>query len=166
MGAHSTAALLASPNAPNPTGSESHVESLPSSPTPHALERWARAVHAVIEAPADTRTLRCWARLIGASETTLKSWCRRARCSPKDSLDFARVLRALAAAERGGSDQPIDFLDVADERTLHRLLVSSGLIAAHDADRGGSLRTRVLTNHTFDIDTFAVETLARLYPHG
>ena len=38
--------------------------------------RWARAVVKILDATEDPKTLRRWARLVGASESSLRAWCR------------------------------------------------------------------------------------------
>jgi lantibiotic biosynthesis protein len=86
----------------------------------HALARWARAVVSVIESPADPKTIDLWGRSIGVSRGALINWCRTAQLSPKRSLDFARVLRAVVRQDRGVT--PENLLDVVDLRTLDRLL--------------------------------------------
>src|SRR5207248_5351434 len=64
-------------------------------PRAHAAARWAHAVVATVESPEDLRTLKAWGRHIGASPGTLKNWCRIAGLSPRRSLLFARLLRAV-----------------------------------------------------------------------
>jgi hypothetical protein len=97
----------------------------PRTPGP-AQERWARAVVAALDSPQDPRTVALWARLAGASESTLRACCQRARSRAKASLDLARVLRALRKASVQPME-PLDALDVSDPRTLDCLLRKAGL---------------------------------------
>jgi len=90
------------------------------------LTRWATAVTAVLDAPHDPKTLLDWGRIRGVAPETLRTWCRTIQISPKRSLDLARVLRAVFLSEHHGW-APQRFLDVADHRTLERLLIVSGL---------------------------------------
>ena len=93
---------------------------------PHAADRWAHAVTAILDCPFDPKTVAMWARTIGVSEGALRDWCRLARCRPKSSLDFARLLRAILQSQQYGWD-PFNLLDVANERTMKNLLRRGGL---------------------------------------
>lgn len=89
--------------------------------TAHPIERWARTIMMVLESPDDIRTVDAWSRIAGLSASQLRERCRLAGLSAKESLDFARVLRALLHQEQSG--WPLSYnLDVADSRTLNRLL--------------------------------------------
>jgi CheY-like chemotaxis protein len=92
----------------------------------HAAVRWARAVVGVLGTRTDPRTLREWGRVVGAAAGTLRGWCRTAGTPAKQSLDFARLLRAVSQAESRGW-QPEQLLNVVDGRTLTRLLRLGGL---------------------------------------
>lgn len=88
----------------------------------HASTRWARAVVGGIDAASDPRTLSEWGRSIGASYGALRNWCSTARISPRRSLAFLRVLRALV---RRGDNQCVpaeELLDIVDRRTMRKLL--------------------------------------------
>jgi CheY-like chemotaxis protein len=100
-------------------------------PRAHAAARWADAVARIVDAPADPRTMEAWGRHIGASPGALKNWCRIASLSPRRSLTFARLLRAVV---RQGIDgyRPSDVLDIVDHRTLSRLLQLGGAGKNHD----------------------------------
>ena len=93
---------------------------------PHAADRWAQAVTAILDCPFDPKTVAMWAKTIGVSEGALRDWCRLARCRPKNSLDFARLLRAILQSKEYGWD-PFNLLDVANERTMKNLLRRGGL---------------------------------------
>jgi hypothetical protein len=94
----------------------------------HAAARWARAVVQALDAPRDPKTIAAWGRVAGAAPGTLKNWCRTAGFSPRLSLAFARVLRAILWRQKCGR-RPEDLLDVVDRRTLAGLLK---LGVAHD----------------------------------
>jgi CheY-like chemotaxis protein len=89
-------------------------------PASHAAARWAEAVIRVIDAPRDPRTLAIWARIIGASTASLRSWCRLAGLSPKRSLNAARMLRAINYS--ASLKRLEDVFNVTDRRTLRSLL--------------------------------------------
>jgi FixJ family two-component response regulator len=91
----------------------------------HAAARWAHAVARMVDAPTDPRTLEAWGHYIGAAPGTVKNWCRIAGLSPRRSLTFARLLRAVVRHRIDGY-RPADFLDIVDLRTLARLLQLGG----------------------------------------
>ncbi len=93
---------------------------------PHAADRWAQAVTGILDCPFDPKTVAMWAKTIGVSGGALRDWCRVARCRPKSSLDFARLLRAVVQSQEYGWD-PFNLLDVANERTMKNLLRRGGL---------------------------------------
>ena len=87
----------------------------------HAAKRWATAVMAIISSPSDFRNLTEWGHAIGAARGTLRGWCRSAHVGGRESLDFARMLRAVVLAQNCSWDLQ-NLLDVVDDRTLSRLL--------------------------------------------
>lgn len=91
-----------------------------------ACRRWLDAIHAVVMAPHDPRTLSEWGALIGVSPSAIRAWCQRLRIGSKPSLDLARVLRSIRLSRRCGCP-PSCFLDVAQQRTLYRLLRRAGI---------------------------------------
>lgn len=102
----------------------------PGLPCPRALhtavERWAACVTAVAMAPLDLATLDPWGAHIHLSRATLCNRCRIVGASPKDSLSFGRLSRAL----RHGDPLrwcPEDLLDVMDLRTIRKLVDRAGL---------------------------------------
>ena len=99
------------------TGSGDPADGLAS----HAAARWARAVVQAIDAPRDPKTIAAWGRVAAAAPGTLKNWCRTAGFSPRLSLAFARVLRAILWRQKCGR-RPEDLLDCVDRRTLAGLL--------------------------------------------
>jgi ActR/RegA family two-component response regulator len=90
-------------------------------PEAHAYARWAVAVVRAIESPTDPKTLVDWGRAVGASAGALRNWCRTAGLSPKRSLAFARLLRAVSRAEAHGG-RAEDLLNIVDRRTLTKML--------------------------------------------
>jgi DNA-binding response OmpR family regulator len=105
-----------------------HTAARTSEPAPHdhAARRWAEAVAGVLSARQDPRTVGQWARAVGASSSTLRTWCLMAELSPKRSLTLARMLRAVHQS-RDTTWQPAKRLDVTDPRTLRRMLDGAGL---------------------------------------
>jgi hypothetical protein len=125
---------------------------------PHAADRWAQAVTAILDCPFDPKTIAKWARAIGVSEGALRDWCRVARCSPKNSLDCARLLRAIIQAQKRGWD-PFNLLDVANERTMKNLLRRGGLPAVLSADALPLTTDWFLVTQRFVTDSVALQTL-------
>lgn len=95
-------------------------------PTHHASERLARAITAGLRSSQDLRSVRAWARTIGASTPTLRCWCRTAHERPKRVLDCMRLLRAVMAMEDGPADL-FEILDIIEPRTLMRMLQRGGV---------------------------------------
>lgn len=94
-----------------------------------AADRWALSVLSVTTARSDPRTLAKWARLTNRGIGTIRMHCYAAGVSPRASLNFARLLRAVRLSERSRWE-PERWLDVADLRTLRRLLRVGGLSVA------------------------------------
>jgi CheY-like chemotaxis protein len=92
----------------------------------HAAARWARVVVPVLDASEDPRTIKAWSRLLYVSPGALRNWCRTAGITPRRSLVFARLLRAVFLSD-GGRHKPENLLDVVDRRTLVSLLTFAGL---------------------------------------
>jgi ActR/RegA family two-component response regulator len=86
----------------------------------YASARWAAIVVALVESPRDPNTVRAWGRSVGASASAIKSSCRMAGLPVRQSLHFARLLRAIL--RRGEGERPSDLLDIVDLRTLRKLL--------------------------------------------
>ena len=91
-----------------------------------AARRWAEIVIAMARFNDDVRTTYGWGRKIGKSRGALKRWCADANVSAKESLDFARLLRAVIRHE-GRVWDLYNVLDIVDPRTLNRLLGRAGL---------------------------------------
>lgn len=94
----------------------------------HSAERWARAVVLFLPSERDATNLSDWGHVIGASRGALRAWCRAAHVSARDSLRFARLLRAVVQSQQRVCDL-WNLLDVVDERTLTRLLINAGVAA-------------------------------------
>jgi hypothetical protein len=92
----------------------------------HAAERWAHCVVTAVSCEHDPRTLLLWARCSGASVGALKTWCRAANESPRHSLDFCRMLRAVYLPSDDTWDL-FNLLDIVDARTLRRFTARCGL---------------------------------------
>lgn len=97
----------------------------------HAAARWARVLLPVLDSPKDPRTISGWSRLAFVSPGALRNWCRMAGISPRRSLVFARLLRAVFLGH-GGRHKPENLLDVVDRRTLVGLLRLAGLNPQHE----------------------------------
>ena len=91
----------------------------------HAVGRWAQLILRSLLLHADPRTLAEWGKSLGASTGALRNWCRTARLPARRSLLFARLLRAVALHQSTGVE-PEDLLDVADRRTLQKLMAIGG----------------------------------------
>jgi len=97
----------------------------------HAAARWARAVAPTVDSPRDPRTILDWSRIVFSSPSALRNWCCMAGLSPRRSLVFARLLRAVSLGRRG-RHKPENLLDVVDRRTLVGLLKLAGLNPRQD----------------------------------
>lgn len=96
-----------------------------------SAQRWAQYVLRGTEAAEDPRTLADWARAAGVSRSALIEVCSFLEITPKQARDFMRVLRIV----RRDADpwEPEASLNVADRRTLRKLLARAGL---SDTPRG------------------------------
>lgn len=95
----------------------------------HNADRWARAVVSALGTPEDPKTFERWARVAGASSSSLAAWCRAARVPPRNALYLARLLRACELLD-GDLARLAEVLDVAETRTAHRMLMRAGLDTA------------------------------------
>jgi hypothetical protein len=106
----------------------------------------------VLDCPFDPKTVALWAQAIGVSEGALRDRCRAARCRPKRSLDFARLLRAVVQSQQHGWD-PFNLLDIVNERTMKNLMSRGGvtdLLSPNTSltPRGFLLKQHFVTNAT------------------
>jgi hypothetical protein len=85
--------------------------------------RWADLIVRVIDSPSDPRTFQEWGRLVGVSESAVRSRCRSAGVQGKPSLTLARMLRAISRKAFGAPDT---LLNVSDGRTLRKMLRLGG----------------------------------------
>ena len=91
----------------------------------HAMARWADVVVRAIHSPKDMPTLQEWGRAVAVSKGGLRNWCYTARLSPRHSLQFMRILRAVIR-QQSSSLAAEDLLDIVDRRTLTKLLKLAG----------------------------------------
>lgn len=91
----------------------------------HAATRWATIVAPIVTSADDVRTTDAWTRRVGVSLGTLKSWCRAAHLTPRRSLIFARLLRAVLLRQTHGLRLE-ETLNVVDRRTFAKLLAFCG----------------------------------------
>jgi len=93
---------------------------------PHAAVRVATAIVAVLDDQEDPKTINQWSRSVGVSPSQLRAHCRSAGLTAKATLDFARLLRAVAQA-RSAAWRIQYALDTVDVRTVGRLLGRAGI---------------------------------------
>jgi CheY-like chemotaxis protein len=128
---------------------------------PPALTHWAETVAKGIECPEDLKSVAHWARCIGKSDTSLRELCALAGISAERSRTLVRVLRAVHLARRSGRMEPWEWLDVADHRTLDRLLAAAGVPAAGPASIDDVLRRQRLVTKQV-----AIAVLSRVLRHA
>jgi hypothetical protein len=78
-----------------------------------------------VDAPEDPRTLTHWARIDKSSVSAIRSYCQIADVPVRESLVFARLVRAVVRQQKRGI-RAQDSLDVIDRRTLHALVEQAG----------------------------------------
>jgi DNA-binding response OmpR family regulator len=88
-------------------------------------QRWAHFVLRTIDAENDPKTVTAWAKIVGVSRSVLSECCRLVHVSAHEARDFSRLLRAVCRS--GEQWQPEAILDLADGRTLKKLLARAGL---------------------------------------
>ncbi len=88
-------------------------------------ERWAALVWNTVNADHDPKTMHTWAKSVGVSRSALCEYCRLVHVSPRDARDFARVMRAVHLSRERWRPEMV--LDLADARTLKKLLSRAGL---------------------------------------
>jgi CheY-like chemotaxis protein len=96
-------------------------------PPRSVAERWALFMVRTIHAEHDPKTIESWAKSVGVSRSALCECCRLVRVSPRRARDCARIIRAVH--QSGPRWQPEAMLDLADARTLKKLLANAGLPA-------------------------------------
>lgn len=100
-----------------------------------------------------------WGKALGVSEGALRDWCRVAKCRPKRSLDFARLLRAIVQSQDRGW-APFDLLDVVNERTMKNLFQRGGLPDLLSASAAPTLEGFLLSQR-FVTNRRALDILAK-----
>jgi DNA-binding response OmpR family regulator len=94
--------------------------------TPRSIaERWAMLMLHTVRLDADPKTMSSWAKELGVSRSVLCECCRLVRVSPHRARDFARLLRVVCRS--GPKWEPEMLLDVADARTLRKLMAQAHL---------------------------------------
>jgi CheY-like chemotaxis protein len=93
--------------------------------TGSVAERWAYYVLRTIDDKNDPKTVGSWAKAIGVSRGVLSECCRLVHVAAHDARDFARLLRAVCRSDERWLPEAI--LDLADARTLRKLLTRAGL---------------------------------------
>jgi CheY-like chemotaxis protein len=95
-------------------------------PPGYAAARWANVVVAATTLKADMPTLENWGSAIRHASATLRMRCVAAGVHADVSLDFARMLR-IVKLYAGARCDWYNVMDIADERTLKKLLHRAGL---------------------------------------
>jgi len=129
-------------------------------PHVHAAARWAEAMVALIDSPIDVRTIEYWGRAIAVSPGALRNWCAVARLSPRRSLVLARLLRATLLSA-GRPWEPRHVLDVAEPRTLRRMLRLGGLESTMAPTVGQLLSAQTLISDSFALDALRTSLRGR-----
>jgi hypothetical protein len=93
--------------------------------TPHAAARWASAVGRLVNAQRDPVTVAQWGEHASLSIASIRNWCDMAGITPRRSLTFGRLLRAVTLSNAAGC-MPEDLLDVRDGRTLRNMRAAAG----------------------------------------
>jgi DNA-binding response OmpR family regulator len=97
----------------------------------------------------DPRTFAIWGRLPGVTEDEIHRHCALLNVKGRNALTFARLLRAVLLVETAGV-QFEEVLDVADPKTLRRLLARGGLSPDQTPSSVTApefLKTQVLITH-------------------
>jgi hypothetical protein len=111
-------------------GRSSTLLTMPAGVRGSVAGRWASFVITTITADYDPKTIGSWARSIGVSRSVLCECCRLVHVLPHNARDFARLLRAISRS--GPSWRPEVLLDLADARTLRKLLARGGFSGNED----------------------------------
>jgi DNA-binding response OmpR family regulator len=93
--------------------------------TSYSARRWVDLVVRGVYLADDPKTVRAWCRAVGVARGTLQKRCDAVGVTPKNSLDFVRLLRVMIQH----TGQPWDlqrWLDIADDRTVRALLQRAG----------------------------------------
>ncbi len=128
---------------------------------PSALTRWASLVMRVLKLPKDTPTLREFAHAVGVSGGAFRNCCRTAHQEPRQSVLFARALRAVYVYERDRSVEPEHLLSIVDCRTITKFVAASGGCAGRLPRSVEAL----LRNQQFITDAHAIAVVGRALHH-
>src|SRR5262249_33722326 len=109
----------------------------------------------VVDQSHDPRTLADWGRSVAVSSGAIRNWCQTAGISARNSLWFARTLRAVIE-QFGTAGAPENLLDIVDSRTLSRVLRAAG--GTGDALPNGL--QQFLNRQTFVTDNSAIAVVA------
>lgn len=109
----------------------------------HAVDAWAKLLPSLLLAQRDPKTVGASARMVGLSVSSFKARCRQAGVTAKATVDHVRVLRACLLSRSSGLGVG-ELLDVAEPRTLQRLLVRVGLPSRDEPGAIAEWRTRAL----------------------
>lgn len=90
------------------------------------MDIWVDLVVRIVRADEDVPTLGAWAKLVGKSVGSLRLHCYAIHVSPRRTLLFARLLRAVARARSQRWDLG-EWLHAADLRTLERAARLGGI---------------------------------------
>lgn len=96
------------------------------------LDRWAHLIVEMVDADSDPATMADWAHRVHMGTGTLRELCRAAGVRGKQSLDFARVLRAVVRLENHPW-VPEAVLSCHDPRTLRALLSRTGCVTGQES---------------------------------
>ncbi len=91
----------------------------------HPVEQWVGIVLAALDLAADPKSVSAYCLKVGICRSTFRERCVRVGIKPKATVDFARLLRARVLQDTRGIPL-LDTLDVAETRTLKRLLAKAG----------------------------------------
>lgn len=94
-------------------------------PANYATRRWADLIARGANAADDPRTVFAWCRCIGIARGTLQKRCEAVGITPKEALDFLRLLRL--SVRHAGEPWDLQYrLDITDLRTVRALMQRAG----------------------------------------
>jgi ActR/RegA family two-component response regulator len=122
-------------------------------------ERWASLVLQVMQSDCDPKTIDLWAHAVCVSRTVLCECCRMIHVVAHDARDFARIARAIYRSD--GRWEPEAILDIADARTLKKLLRRAGLAGV--STEAPTLASFVERQQWIPQDNPAIAAFSRLF---
>jgi DNA-binding response OmpR family regulator len=99
-------------------------------PVGYAARRWVDLVVRGVHLVDDPKSVLPWCRGIAIAHSTLKKRCDAVRATPKDSLDFVRLLH-VAIHHAGEPWNLQSWLNILDSRTARALMERVGFSADH-----------------------------------